>query len=261
MSNTPNEQNANKSLKNEINRQKKLKLTKLQSVSSEQKKICKKKINELTFQFHKDYHEIVGDDKPNKKMRIKKLKANYDNQKLKIQTDCDYEIAKYLLTEGAQKRRKMHIDKKIAYHLYKTKANELKDLYVQSLKDLKQSQKVDKQNYKKALKSAQTKNEKLAVKSEYAAQVTNFESKNIKVKVDYRNELIQLQQQRDLSYQYEIDISFKLKRWFYGVGKEFQRMTWPSLNKTFRDYFIVTIVSIIIALIFLAVDALIALCK
>ena len=36
-------------------------------------------------------------------------------------------------------------------------------------------------------------------------------------------------------------------------------MTWPSLNKTFKDYFVVGVVSIIIALIFLAVDAIVTL--
>ena len=86
-----------------------------------------------------------------------------------------------------------------------------------------------------------------------------YESLIIKSKINFKNQTIQLQQERDLSYKYEIDYCFKLKRWVYGIGKEFQRMTWPSLNKTFKDYFVVGVVSIIIALIFLAVDAIVTL--
>ncbi len=46
----------------------------------------------------------------------------------------------------------------------------------------------------------------------------------------------------------------KIKRWFYGLGKEFSRTTWPSVGKIFQHLIIVILITVILALIFLGFD-------
>lgn len=82
----------------------------------------------------------------------------------------------------------------------------------------------------------------------------NYESQLINTKIWFRNTLIQIKTQRDIAYQYELDSSYLIKRWFYGVGKEFQRMSWPSPKKTVKDFFITIGVAGLIALFFLLLD-------
>ena len=82
----------------------------------------------------------------------------------------------------------------------------------------------------------------------------NYETKYIKTKVNYKNQVLQLKQKRDLSYEYELDAGFTIRRWFFGVGKEFQRMSWPGPKKTVRDLMIVLAITVFIALVFLIID-------
>ena len=48
--------------------------------------------------------------------------------------------------------------------------------------------------------------------------------------------------------------SFRFKRWFFGIGKEFSRITWPTGNRIFKDLFVTLVIVIIIALVFLGFD-------
>jgi preprotein translocase SecE subunit len=45
-----------------------------------------------------------------------------------------------------------------------------------------------------------------------------------------------------------------LKKWFYGLGKEFSRITWTPLKKVWINFFIVVCVVLFFALVFYGVD-------
>jgi preprotein translocase SecE subunit len=48
--------------------------------------------------------------------------------------------------------------------------------------------------------------------------------------------------------------SFRFKRWFFGVGKEFSRVTWIRGKQVLKDFGIILILVAIMALIFLGLD-------
>lgn len=63
--------------------------------------------------------------------------------------------------------------------------------------------------------------------------------------------------QNKLSYSYEFEtISYLLRRWFFGMGKEFSRISWMKRKPMIQEFIIVIIVVIILALVFLAIDSL-----
>ena len=93
-----------------------------------------------------------------------------------------------------------------------------------------------------------------ALNSNLIDESNRYESKYIQAKVNYKNKDIQLKQKRDLSYEYELDATFTLRRWFFGVGKEFQRMSWPGPKKTIRDLLIVLAITLFLAVVFLIID-------
>lgn len=47
---------------------------------------------------------------------------------------------------------------------------------------------------------------------------------------------------------------FNLKKWFFGVGKEFNRISWPLKGKILEDFIIVVVICLFFALIFFAID-------
>ena len=49
-------------------------------------------------------------------------------------------------------------------------------------------------------------------------------------------------------------LGFGLKKWFFGVGKEFRRINWLPKNRIFKDFVIVLIICLFLALLFLAID-------
>jgi preprotein translocase SecE subunit len=56
------------------------------------------------------------------------------------------------------------------------------------------------------------------------------------------------------SEQLRQSFSFRLRRWFFGVGKEFSRVTWIRGHQILRDFGIILILVTIMALIFLGLD-------
>jgi preprotein translocase SecE subunit len=48
--------------------------------------------------------------------------------------------------------------------------------------------------------------------------------------------------------------SFKVKKWFFGVGKEFSRVRWIDRQKLIKDFVIILIIVAILALLFLGLD-------
>lgn len=49
-------------------------------------------------------------------------------------------------------------------------------------------------------------------------------------------------------------LAFSLKKWFYGVGKEFRRINWLPKNKILKDFVVVLVICIFLALLFLGID-------
>lgn len=53
--------------------------------------------------------------------------------------------------------------------------------------------------------------------------------------------------------------SYQFKRWFFGIGKEFNRISWPSKNKVLINFTIIIGIVLFLSLVFLAVDYIITL--
>ncbi len=51
--------------------------------------------------------------------------------------------------------------------------------------------------------------------------------------------------------------NFQLKKWFFGLGKEFGRITWLKKNIFFEELLTVIIVCILFALLFFGIDMII----
>lgn len=69
-----------------------------------------------------------------------------------------------------------------------------------------------------------------------------------KLKLEYK--------QKKEAYKFKWELGdFKFKRWFFGMGKEFTRITWSSKKSVWQGFIIVASIVIFLALIFLAIDA------
>jgi preprotein translocase SecE subunit len=49
--------------------------------------------------------------------------------------------------------------------------------------------------------------------------------------------------------------SYRTKRWFFGVGKEFGRVSWVKRKHILQDFAVIVVIVAILALIFLGIDA------
>lgn len=224
------------------------------------KKTIKEYTNKLTnlkLQFKKEY------DTANDKQLKLNIKNKYSEDRFNLENERDYALAKLNISQRTKDKKKMKVDKKIAYKKYK---NEKKQIDVKN----KENEKTIRSSYlqKKSilwketfayLTSKPKKDEKYheqmdLFKTRKVDQINFYETQVRNNKIWYKNTIRQLQQVRDLSYQYELDNFFLLKRWYYGIGKEFQRMSWPSGKKTLKDFIIVICVSFILIVIFLLLD-------
>ena len=50
--------------------------------------------------------------------------------------------------------------------------------------------------------------------------------------------------------------SFKIKKWFFGIGKEFKRIHWLNVNGTFYNLLIVIIFIVVLSLLFFGIASL-----
>lgn len=63
---------------------------------------------------------------------------------------------------------------------------------------------------------------------------------------------------KDYIQNYET-FSFKIRRWFFGMGKEFNRVTWLDKKSVFTNLIIVISISVFLAIIFLIIDVIFSL--
>ncbi|WEK82927.1 MAG: preprotein translocase subunit SecE [Mycoplasma sp.] len=219
----------------------------------EKLKNAKRRRNEITKQYKKELENLkanfLEDLKNLRKQKLGKkefkqqklaLKNKYQIDRFNMINQRDYLTAKTYLTDRRKRYGKMLVDKRIAINVYKEKAKHALKIFNQQETSIKKEHQVE-------LKQTKSKQKQIEINNKY-------ELAHIQNKIGYKNALIKLREERDLSYEYELDTWFILKRWWYGVGKEYHRMTFPTVNKTLRDFFVVIAVSAIIAIVFLVID-------
>lgn len=197
-----------------------------------------------------------------KKQKVS-IKTKYKNDKFNLENERDYALAKLNIGQKTRDKKKMKVDKRIAFKNYDVKKRQVILQNKQNEKSINKSFSEKKSSLRhdvfSYLRSNPKKDEKFQeqmnlFKSKKIDQINYYETQIRNNKIWYKNTIRQLQQVRDLSYQYELDTFFLLKRWYYGVGKEFQRMSWPSGKKTLKDFLVVVSVSAIIIVLFLILD-------
>ncbi len=185
----------------------------------------------------------------------KDLRGQLLDEIFKAKISRDYEIAKNLLTEKKQRLAKMRINKAIAFREYNHELNNARTLYKSNLSkimterknvlnSLKEKQKLDKKSD----------NDVKSINKEYLSKIKEFESQITQNKILLENTEIQLKLKRDMRYEYELDRVFIIKRWWYGIGKELQRMSWSSRKKTLFNFSYVIVIALFISLLFLFLD-------
>ncbi|RCT48965.1 preprotein translocase subunit SecE [Ureaplasma parvum] len=77
-------------------------------------------------------------------------------------------------------------------------------------------------------------------------------------RIELKNTIDQMiDENYELLEQYSVDfekISFKLKRWLYGINKEIRRTTWASKRSVIISLIIVIVIVLILAAIFFGID-------
>lgn len=224
------------------------------------KKTIKEYTNKLTnlkLQYKKNF-----DAANNKEQKIS-IKSKYKNDKFNLENEKDYALAKLNIGQKTRDKKKMKVDKRIAFKNYDVKKHQVVLQNKQNEKTISKSFSEKRSSLRhdifSYLRSNPKRDEKFheqmnLFKSKKIDQINYYETQVRNNKIWYKNTIRQLQQARDLSYQYELDTFFLLKRWYYGVGKEFQRMSWPSGKKTLKDFLVVISVSAVIIIMFLILD-------
>ena len=119
------------------------------------------------------------------------------------------------------------------------------------------------QIFKKKIELAKEKNKEMDQKfkqkrSEYASKAEFNEAlKQNKEKRQLVIDKLEAEyEEKKQNYKFKWELGdFKFKRWFFGMGKEFSRISWSSKKSVWQGFIIVVSIVIFLALIFLAIDA------
>ena len=117
----------------------------------------------------------------------------------------------------------MKVDKSCAFHVYDKKMEMAVKIYNENVDNISKKYKEKYKEYRKTLKEfkLQNKNKKKSIEyktrleqlhSEYININLDRETNTINNKIMYKNTSAQLLHERDLSYDNELDASFKIKR-------------------------------------------------
>ncbi|MDE6473307.1 MAG: preprotein translocase subunit SecE [Ureaplasma sp.] len=154
--------------------------------------------------------------------KLRSLEHKYQIDRL---NKSEFEKFKQELEEKEEKYYQLTVLKK-KIELVSKKSKELEKQFKQ-----KKSEFASRNEYKKAFKENKLKRQEIIhqLKAEY---------KKMK-----------------LAYCYEFEtFSYKMKRWFFGMGKEFNRISWMSMKNVLISFSIVISITIFLSLIFLAID-------
>lgn len=244
--------------------------TKLEELNKLQKEKKKEKKNRLILlknaKAHAcaEYLKSVENLKKEFKLKIdaatdiwqkKDLNSKLLDEIFKAKISRDYEIAKNLLTEKKQRLAKMKINKAIAFREYDHELKNARTLYKSNLLKIMAERKEVLNSLKEKQKSGKKNNNEVqSINKEYLSKIKEFENQITQNKILLENTEIQLKLKRDMQYEYELDRIFIIKRWWYGIGKELQRMSWSSRKKTLFNFSYVIVISLFISLLFLFLD-------
>ena len=218
-----------------------------------------------SFEFKKEAKLIKCENKIALNKKIAELKNTYKDNLFSLKTMMLYEIAKNQITEKQQKFEKMKVDKQCAYNIYHKKMKLINNIYNEKVSEISKDHRTKINDYHKNLSEFISSNKNNKKSNEYKQKLEQFhtqyiqinlecESKIIENKITYKNTCAQALHQRDLSYDNDLDANFKFRRWWYGIGKEFQRMSWPTGKKTSKDFWIVIFVTTVLVGIFALLD-------
>ncbi|MGL5640179.1 MAG: preprotein translocase subunit SecE [Mycoplasmoidaceae bacterium] len=122
--------------------------------------------------------------------------------------------------------------------------------------------KLNKKNLKKD--KVETINDDLIVakdKNEIKVNESKIETSQIEIKTEQKNETLysnKTKKSNDQEIDYKDEKKHKTKRLFFGLGKEFWRISWPTNKKILNDFITTVIVMTFFILIFYGVGVLIA---
>lgn len=279
----------------ELNHQRALKYKKLQDTKEVEKQNYKNKAKKLKVEYKNNLRKIKSDNSKelktvlaniktlkgsefkneaakikkenmvNLKKKLSDLEMKYKENLFSIKMYMLREIAKNQVTEKQQKKGKMNVDKKLAYHIYYKKMKVIDGIYNQKVNEISKEYQDQINAYNKKRVEFTSQNKKNKKSAEYKQKLDELHTQYIKINLDreskliqnkiiYKNTCAQALHERDLSYDNELDTGFKFRRWWYGIGKEFQRMSWSTYKRTFKDFWIVILVSLILASIFALLD-------
>ncbi len=241
-------------------------LRKIKSDNSKELKTVLANIKTLKgSEFKNEAAKIKKENIANLKKKLSDLEIEYKENLFSIKMYMLREIAKNQVTEKQQKKGKMNADKKLAYHIYYKKMKVIDGIYNQKVNEISKEYQDQINAYNKKRVEFTSQNKKNKKSAEYKQKLDELHTQYIKINLDreskliqnkiiYKNTCAQALHERDLSYDNELDTGFKFRRWWYGIGKEFQRMSWSTYKRTFKDFWIVILVSLILASIFALLD-------
>ncbi len=112
----------------------------------------------------------------------------------------------------------------------------------------------------KAEMSMLIKNYNVELKLNKKNKIEIYEEKDIEMTQKFQYSLQFLQKELDhteLEYIRNFNsLSYKIKKWFFGIGKEFKRVHWLNMNGTFYNLLVVIIFVIILSLLFFGIASL-----
>lgn len=87
---------------------------------------------------------------------------------------------------------------------------------------------------------------------------TSSEKKATKIKGKIEVHSSKLEKTNKLTgFNPEDSVKYKSKKWFFGVGKEFSRITWSSKSRVFKNFIVVICIIVFFSIVFLLLDMLI----
>ena len=162
-------------------------------------------------------------------------------------------LAKKKKLKQAKKAKQKKLTKEaIELQLKKEKNNEEKKDYEKRISQAKNKFLSAKKNNKKLEKEFKATRSKYDTKDAYKFAHEQNRSEREAVVIKFKNEHESLQ--NEYYEKFEMG-SYKFKRWFFGMGKEFNRTAWSTKRSLLENFIIVLIVILFLALIFFAIDS------
>lgn len=162
-----------------------------------------------------------------RKIRDIYKRVNYSSSSVDVNNDLNIERQRQLIEQQQNEYDNLMV-MRLKLKLMRKKAKELNHLFLKTKRKDYKTIKEFWTNYKNSKKKRQE------VINKYASEVKN-------TWLTY-------------SEKYE-SIRFKIKRWFFGMGKEFFRIRWSSKKSLLFNFITVVSISLILAIIFFAIDA------